>query len=128
MATGLGCLHNKHLLALAVNPSHWMMPSVAAAKDNYLDYAYAVVWAQMLDYFYAAWVAFCLVPANKVHPDDLPPRATLDCCPVNIGSAKRQLIIWFFFNKDLAATFNDIVCPVQNGVRIQAKILTALLL
>ncbi len=37
MAPGLGCLWNEHLLALAVNQSRQMMPSAAAAIDNYLD-------------------------------------------------------------------------------------------
>jgi hypothetical protein len=43
VAPGLGCLRNEHLLALAVNQSHQMTPSAAAAIDNYLDYANAVV-------------------------------------------------------------------------------------
>jgi hypothetical protein len=30
---GLGCLHNKHLLALVVDQSHWIAPSAAAAID-----------------------------------------------------------------------------------------------
>jgi hypothetical protein len=60
----------------------------------------------MLDYFYAAWVSPRLVPANKVHPDDLPPGTTPDCC----------------LDKDLKATFNKIVGSVQNGVGTQAGI------
>jgi hypothetical protein len=51
---GLGCLYNKHLLPLAINQSPQMMPSAAAAIDNYLDYANEVVWVQIPDYFYAA--------------------------------------------------------------------------
>ncbi len=76
----------------------------------------------MPDYFYAAWVSSHLVPANKVHPDDLTPETTPDCCPVNIGSTKRRLITWAFFDKDLKvkATFNKIVGPVQNRVGTQA--------
>ncbi len=34
MAPGLGCLCNKHLLVLAANQTHQMMPSAAAAIDN----------------------------------------------------------------------------------------------
>jgi hypothetical protein len=91
-----------------------MTPSTAAAIDNYLDYANAVVQVQMPDYFYAAWVSSHLVSANKVHPDDLPPGTTPDCRPVNISSAKRRLITRAFFNKDMKATFKKIVGPVQN--------------
>jgi hypothetical protein len=81
----------------------------------------------MLDYFYAAWVSSRLLPANKVHPDDLPPGTTPDCCPVNIGSAEHRLITRAFFDKDLKATFNNIVSPVQNGVGAQVGIsITAL--
>jgi hypothetical protein len=111
VAPGLGCLRNNHLLTLVVNQSHQMMPSAAAAIDNYLDYANAVIWVQMSDYFYAAWESSHshLVPANKVHPDDLPPGTTPDCRPVNIGSTEHRLIIWAFFNKDLKATLNKIV-------------------
>jgi hypothetical protein len=99
-----------------------MTPSAAAAIDNYLDYANAVFQVQMPDYFYAAWVYSRLVPANKVHLDDLLPETTPDCCPVNIGSTKRRLITQAFFDKDLKATFNKIVGPVQNGVGTQAGI------
>ncbi len=98
------------------------MPSAAAAIDNYLDYANAVIRVQMPDYFYAAWVSSHLVPANKVHPDHLPPGTTPDCRLVNIGSVKRRLITRAFFNKDLKATFNKIVGPVQNGVGAQAGV------
>jgi hypothetical protein len=73
----------------------------------------------MPDHFYAAWVSSRLVPANKVHPDDLLLGTTLDCRPVNIGSAEHRLITRAFFNKDLKATFNKIVGPVQNGVGTQ---------
>jgi hypothetical protein len=102
-ALGLVCLHNEHLLVLAVNPSCQMTPSVTAAIENYLDYANIVIWFLMLDYFYAARVASHLVLANKVHPDDLPPGATPDCCIENIGSAECQLITWAFFDDDLTA-------------------------
>jgi hypothetical protein len=97
-----------------------MTPNAAVAIENYLDHANAVVWVQMPDYFYAAWVPPRIAPANKVHPDDLPPGATPDCGPVKIGSAKCQLITWQFFDNDLKGTFNNIVHPVQNGVGIQA--------
>jgi hypothetical protein len=78
----------------------------------------------MPDYFYTAWVSLYLVPANKVHPDDIPPGTTPDYHPVNIGSAEHRLITRVFFNnnKDLKATFNKIVGPVQNGVGTQAGI------
>jgi hypothetical protein len=122
VAPGLGCLRNEHLLALAVNQSCQIMPSAAAAIDSYLDYANAFVQVQMLVYFYPAWVSSRLVPANKVHPDDLPPGTTPDCCPVNIGSAERRLITRVFFDDDLKAIFNKIVGPVQNGVGTQAGI------
>jgi hypothetical protein len=122
VAPGLGCLCNKHLLALAVNQSRQLTPSAATAIDNYLDYANAVLWVQMPDYFYAAWVSSRLVPANKVHPDDLPPETTTDCRPVNIRSAERRLITRVFFDEDLKATFNMIVGLVQNGVKTQAGI------
>ncbi len=121
MAPGLGCPHNEHLLTLAVNQFHQMMPRAAAAIDNYLNNANAVVWVQMPDYFYAVWIFSRLVPSNKV-PDDSPTGTTLDCHPMNIGSAKRRLITRAFFNEDLKATFNKIVGPVQNGVGKQAGI------
>jgi hypothetical protein len=89
-----------------------MTLSAAAVIDNYLDCANAVVRVQILDYFYEAWVSSRLVPANKVHLDDLQPGTTLDCCPVNTGSTKRRLITWAFFNEDLKATFIKIGGPV----------------
>ena len=76
----------------------------------------------MLDYFYAAWVSSRLLPANKVHPDDLPPGTTLDSRPLNIGSAERRLITQVFFKEDPKTTFNKIFGPVQNGVGIKAGI------
>jgi hypothetical protein len=86
-----------------------MMPSAAAAIDNYLDYANAVVQVQMPDYFYIAWVSSCLVPANKVHSDDLPPWTPLDCRPVNIGSAKHRQITRVLFDKDPKATLTRLL-------------------
>jgi hypothetical protein len=97
VAPGLGCLHNEHLLTLAVNQSCQIMPSAAAAIDNYLNYANVVIQLQMPDYFYAAWVSSHLVPANKLHPDDLPPETTLYCCHVIIGIPERRLITRAFF-------------------------------
>jgi hypothetical protein len=104
VAPGLCCLQNEYLLTHAINQSHQMMPSAAAAIDNYLDYSNAFVWFQSPDYFYAAWFASHLVPANKVCPTNLPPGTTLDCRPVNISSAEHRLITWEFFDKDLKAT------------------------
>ncbi len=41
---------------------------------------------------------------------------------MNIGGAKRRLITWVFFDKELKVTFNKIVGSVQNGVRTQVGI------
>jgi hypothetical protein len=40
----------------------------------------------------------------------------------NISSAERRLITQTFFDKVFKATFNNIVGPVQNDVRMQARI------
>ena len=78
-APGLGCLRNEHLAALNLNPDRQMSPSAAATIDNYLEYANAVVKVLFPPYFYSAWVASRLVPANKVPVEDLPPGTIPDC-------------------------------------------------
>ena len=73
-------------------------------------------------YFYQAWVACRLVPANKVDPDDLPPETTPDCRPVNIGGAERRLVTRASFDNYRQGCYNAIVQPVQNGVRVRGGI------
>ena len=56
-----------------------MTPSAAQVVGNFYDYADVVVKVQLPTYFYHAWVACRLVPANKDHPDDLPANTVPDC-------------------------------------------------
>ena len=72
VSPGLGCMRNKHLLALLPNPEPQVTPSAAAVVDNPFDYANAIVKVRLPPYFYASWTACRLVPVNKVKPDDLP--------------------------------------------------------
>ena len=88
VAPGLGCLRNEHILALALNPNREAPPGAKAAVNNYLEYACSVVLVELPKYFYAAWVACRLVPANKVDPDELPPGTPADYRPVNIGGGQ----------------------------------------
>ena len=94
---------NKHLLVLMLNPERQVTPNAAAAVDNLYDYANAIIKVQMPAYFYAAWTACHLAPANKVDPDDLPEGIIPipDCRPVNIGSTKRRLITQSYFDDGL---------------------------
>ena len=68
VVSGLGCLRNENMLALRLNPERHMTPNAAAATSNFLEYANEIVTMQMPDYFYAAWAACRLVPANKFAP------------------------------------------------------------
>ena len=67
----------------------------------------------MPDYFYTAFVASRLVPANKVNPDDLPPGTVPDCRPVNIGSDERRFFTQAYFDQSLVESYTDIVGPVS---------------
>ncbi|KAL7525155.1 hypothetical protein ACHAXR_000881, partial [Thalassiosira sp. AJA248-18] len=122
VAPGLGCLRNEHLLALQLNPNRQQTPSAAAAVDNLLDYVNVAVTVQLPPYFYDAWVACRLVPANKLKPADLPPGTTPDCRHVNIGGSERRLITRAYFDEGLQSSYNAIVGPVQNGVGVRGGI------
>ena len=73
VAPGIGGLRNEHLLLLLLNPDRQMTLSVAAAVDHMYDYANAVVKVALPPYFYIVFVVCRLVPANKIHPANLPP-------------------------------------------------------
>ena len=96
-----------------------MSPSAAATIDNYLEYANAVVQVLFPPYFYKAWVASRLVPANKVPIEDLPPGTIPDCSPVNIGSSERRFITRAYFDDALVTSYTEILGPIQNGVGIK---------
>ena len=78
---GIGSLRNKHLLAINLKPERQTTPSAANAVDHFFDYAVAIVRVLLPEYFYRAWVACRLVPANKLSPDNLLPGMTPDCRP-----------------------------------------------
>ena len=87
-------------------------------------YAFAdnVVQCRLPEYFYVAYVATRLVPANKVDPSTLAPGATPDARPINVGNALRRLITRAFFDAGLLATINEVVAPVQNGAGLKGGI------
>ena len=122
----MGCLRNEHLLALLLNADRQMTPSAASVVDNFYDSADAVVKVkvQLPPYFYSAWVACRLVPADKDDPDGLPPNTSPDCRPANTGHAERRLITCTYFEEALntVSVFNLILGPVQNGVGTQGGI------
>ena len=122
IAPGLGCLRNEHLLALLFSPKRQVTPSAAAATTNLYDFCNAVVQVELPAWFYRAYVAGRLVPANKADPDDLPPGATPDCRPVIIGNAERRFATRCYFDDELQQTYNDLLGPVQNGVGIKGGI------
>ena len=62
---------------------------------------------------------YCLVPANKVGPNDMPPGTVPDCRPVNIGNAARRLLTRTYFGEELQSTYNEILGFVKNGVGIK---------
>ena len=98
-----------------------MTPS-AAAVDHLFDFSNAVVEVEMPSYFYTACVACRLVSANKVNPVDLPPGATPDCRPVNIGRLERCLFTRAYSGGRLQDTYNRHVAPIQNGVVVSRGI------
>ena len=59
---------------------------------------------QLPSYFYRAWVAARLMPANKADLDDLPTGTVPDCCPVNVGGAERRLATRAYFDEELQST------------------------
>ena len=69
------------------------------------DYVNAVVRVEMPEYFYNAWVACRLVPANEADPADLshqlPGTIPADCRPVNIDGAERRRITQAYFNEHI---------------------------
>ena len=87
VAPGLGCLRKEHLSALNLIPARQQTPSAAntVAVGNFYDYAVVVSRVLLPEYFYWAWVACRIVPANKISPDDLLPGMRPDYKPVNIG-------------------------------------------
>ena len=114
VAPGLGCLQNEHLLALNLNPARKMTLSAANAVDELFPLRSPIVRVLLPESFYQAWVACRMVPANKLLPDDLPPRMTHDCTPVNIGGAEQRLVTRAYFDDDMQGCYNCLVQLVQN--------------
>ena len=112
VAPGIGCLCNEHLLALPINPDRQMTPGAAAAIDHLYDFANAVVKIESPSYFYTAFVACHLVPANKVNPDNLPPGTPSDCIPVTIGRSGRRLFTQSYFDDRPQETYNSLIAPI----------------
>lgn len=77
-----------------------------------MEYANVIVTVELLRYFYVAWLATRLVPANKVDPSTLPPGANSPARPINIGKAERRLITRAYFEADLQDAYNGILGPV----------------
>ena len=63
-----------------------------------------------------------LVPANKVHPSELPEGAEPDCRPIKIGRSDRRLFSRAYWDESLQFEYNRILDPVQNGVGIKGRI------
>ena len=106
VATGLGCLRNKHLLTLLFSSKQQVTPSARETATNYFDYANVIVQVKLPMYFYQAWVACRLVPANKLDPLDLPAGTTMDHRPVNVGNAERRHITRAYYDEELQAAYN----------------------
>ena len=105
-----------------MNEKRQQTPSAAAAVDNLCDYANAMVSVEFPRYFYVAWLATRLVPANKTDPDDLPPGVEASARPINVGYAEQRLITRAYYDEDLQAEYNSILGPVQNGCGIRGGI------
>ena len=76
----------------------------------------------MPSYFYTAFVACRLVPANKTNLVDLPPGAIPDYRPVNISRSDKHLFTQSYFDDRLQEIYNSLVAPIQNGVSISGGI------
>ena len=91
-----------------------MTPSATKAVDDFFDYAVAIARVLLPEYFYRAWVACRLVPANKLLPDVLPLGMTHNCTPVNIGGAEQRLVTRAYFDNDMQGCYNCLVQLVRN--------------
>ena len=99
-----------------------MTPSARDTITDCFDYANTVVQVKLASYFYRVWVVCCLVPVNKVDPDDLPLGTTPDYQPVKVGNAEHRHITRGHFDEKIQSTYNKILGPVQNGVGISGGI------
>ena len=88
-APGIDCLRNEHLTGILFSKNRKVSAEARAAATNLFQFANNVVLVNLPTWFYTAWLATRLVPANKVHPKDLPEGTQPDCRPVKIGGSER---------------------------------------
>ena len=119
---GLGSERNEHLTVLLFDEQSEVTSRAQSAFDNMFEFANDVVQVNLPGYFYRAWVANRLVPANKVHPFELPEGAEPDCMPIQIGRSDRRLFSRAYWDESLQFEYNRILGPVQNGVGIKGEI------
>ena len=87
VAPGLCCLRNEHLTALQFHKDRQVLTEAHAATTHLFNFGNNVVTNALPRYFYTAYLATRLVPANKDDPADLPEGKTPDCIPVKIGGS-----------------------------------------
>ena len=122
VAPGLGGLRNEHLHALVMNDKRQQTPSALNAVDNLCDYANTVISIEIPRYFYVAWLATRLVPANKTGPVNLPRGMEASARPINVGYVGSRLITRAYSDDDLQAAHNCTLGSVQNGCDIHGGI------
>ena len=116
---GLGGERNEHLTVLLSNEQREVASRAQSAFDNMFEFVNNAVQVNLPGYFYRAWVANRLVPANKVHPSELPEGAEPDYRPIQISRSDRRLFIRAYWDESLQFEYNRILGPVQNGVGIK---------
>ncbi len=110
------------MLALLIKPNRQATPEARDAVNNLHTFANNIVQGQLPKYFYKGYCASRLVPANKVHPDQLNPDNIQECRPINIGNAERCLIKQAYFDEGLQEAYTHILGPVQNRLGIHGRI------
>ena len=122
VAPGLCCLRNEHLTALQFHKDRQVSKEAHSATTHLFNFGNNVVTNALPKYFYTAYLATRLVPANKDDPADLPEGKTADCRPVKIRGSNRRLFLRAWLDSTILNIFRDVIGPVQNGVAIKGGI------
>ena len=111
-------LRYKHL-----KPLFCEVPAEAQqAVEELYQLSNSIVQVNLPPYFYAGHVSTRLVPANKIHPRDLPKGKLPDGRPINIAGTRKKLIKRTYLDPALLKTFDSVLASVQNGAGIKNRI------
>ena len=118
-APGLDGLRNEHLKPLLFGPNRDVPAEARQAVEEFYQLSNQIVKVNLPLYFYAGHVATRLVPANKVHPSELPEGVLPDGRPINIGATRKRLLERTYLDPALLKTFDSVLAPVQNGAGVK---------